>query len=894
MGLKHLYTFVAPHRVFARRLGLLLICLLFPLLSVPARASQNTTFLPLKINSTSNTAELAKSADTGLNAALQAANLSMVPRGKAEKMINYTTWPPTAKDLSHIARQTGMNNIAVGTLTVLGNQISIDYKVFDALAPATPTFFTRQVKSTAGLADALAGLVHDILATTQKAFTVASITFQGNRHIESGAIMRRIKTRVGDIYNPTVLREDLRSIFKMGYFDDVQLEVNTSPQGKDIIFKIVEKPIIESITYTGTEAVKEKDVKDAANLRAQTILNPVKINDAVDNIKKLYRSKGYFNTKVDAKITYPTHGIAQLKFAITEGNKVYIEGINFHGNKTFSNSELADVMKTGTRRWYSWFTDSGILDMDELHQDSGRIVSFYNNHGFLDAKISDPIITQKNGGLYITFDVDEGRRYGVGTIDFRGDLITSKQHLINLMTIRKQRYLDRQMLRDDILKIQDLYAEKGYAFVEIRPDLKKSASGKRFDIVLNIHKGDLVHINRIIIKGNTRTRDNVIRRELKFAEGGIFNSKAIRESSENLHRLNFFEQVNISPQPTANPDEMNIDVDVQEKSTGKFSVGVGYSSVDQVVLMGQISENNFLGLGDRLAFMANTGAVNREFDLSFTNPHVNDSPLYMGIDLFDVSSVLTDYTSNSKGGTLRLGYPLWGKWMGIGSYSFTDTHLSDVTANAAYVIRASEDIHTESAVKLTLKRDARNQIYAPSKGSYNEISIQYAGGPFGGQAKFTKVQVMSSWYFPFLLGTTFHVRGSAGEAWSNSSNGLPVYERFYLGGINTVRGFKYAKISPRDPATGDLIGGNKMWYTNTEILFPISAKQGIQGVIFYDMGNVLDDNQNWSFSGFKKSTGVGVNWMSPLGPLRIDWGINLSPTTGEARSVWDFTIGGMF
>ncbi len=896
MGLKQSSDASTLRAGFCKKLLLLFFILSLPFLAISAQAiEQNTAFLPLKIDSKTNAAGLADSADKDLKSALEANNMTMLSRDRAQKMVNYdTAWPPTIQSLQHISELTGMKSVAAGTLTVLGNQISVDVKVFDSQAPTSPIFYTRQAKSAADLPEALSGIVRDIIAASQKDTIIASITPEGNKNIDSGAILRKIKTKVGDVYNSSILREDLKSIYQMGYFDDVQVDVTDTPKGKHIVFKVVEKPVIDSITYSGISALEEKDVKDAANLKDHSILNPAKINNAVEAMKNLYRSKGYYDTKVASKITYPSKGSAKVAFTITEGKKIYIKEIRFHGNKTFSSSELEDVMKTGTHGFFSWLTDAGLLDMDQLKQDADRIVAFYNNHGFLDAKISDPIITQDKEWLYITFDIDEGPRYEVGTIDFKGDLITSKQKLIDLMTIRKEKYMSRKVLRDDILKIQDLYAEKGYAFVEIRPDLTKSRTAKRFDIVFNIRKGDLVYINRIVIKGNNRTRDNVIRRELKIAEGGIFDSKAIRTSSERLQRLDFFDQVSVTPVPTGDPTKMNIDIDVKEKSTGRFSIGVGYSSVDQVVLMGQISEDNFLGLGDSLVFSANTGSVSRLFNLSFTNPHVNDSALSLGIDLFNLERQYTDYTRNSKGGSLRLGYPLWGDWIGIGSYNFTDTHLTDVTANAAYIIRASEDIHTTSSVKYTMRRDVRDRRYGTSKGSYNEASVEYAGGPFGGDSQFTKLEGVTSWYFPLILGTTLHLRGSAGEAWENESGKLPVFERYYLGGINTIRGFKYAKISPKDPTTGDLIGGDKMWYTISEILFPLVASQGVQGVIFYDMGRVFNNDENWSFSDFRKSTGLGINWLSPIGPLRIVWGYNLDPLSGEAQSVWDFTIGGTF
>jgi outer membrane protein insertion porin family len=882
------------HSLFPQKILLLLLFLQFPFLAVQANAAgQDTAFLPLKVNSQLNAAELVKSADTGLAEALKAYNLKMVDRAGAEKKVNYGgIWPPAAKDLQQISGSTGTNNVAAGTLTVIGNQISIDFKVFDLLSSSSPTYYTRQAKSSADLPELLKEIVRDIVASTSRDFVIASISPEGNKNVDSGAILRKIKSKVGDPYNPTVLREDLKSIYQMGYFDDVQVDVKDGPKGKAVIFKTVEKPVIGSITYKGIAELDEKDVKEAANIKEQSILNPSKLNNSMESIKTFYRSKGYYNTKVTPEIAYPTPHSADVTFAIDEGKKIYIKEILFRGNTTFKAGELQDAMKTSTKWIFSWLTEAGLLDKDQLKQDTDSIVSFYNNNGFLDARVSDPIITQDQEYLYITFDVEEGPRYTVGTIDFDGDLITDKQTLVDLMSLRNEKFLSRKVLREDILKIQDLYGEKGYAFVEIRPDLRKSIDAKRFDIMITIKKGDIVYINRIIIKGNSRTRDNVIRRELKVAEGGIFDGKALRTSSEKLQRLAFFEDVSIKPVPTGDPSRMNLDIDVKEKSTGRFSVGVGYSSVDQVVLMGQISEDNFLGLGDRLAFSANTGSSSRQFNLSFTDPHVNDSALSLRMDLFNLQRQYTSYTTDTKGGSFALGYPIWGEWRGIGGYKFTDTHLTKVTDDAPYIIKKSADIRTTSAVSYTLKRDVRDKIYGPTKGSNNQIGVEFAGGPFGGDSQFTKVDGETSWYFPLFLGTIFHVRGAAGQAWENETGKLPVYERYFLGGINTVRGFKYAYISPTE--NGQRIGGDKMWYTNTEFLFPLVASQGVQGVVFYDMGRVFNNDENWSLSDFRKSTGLGINWFSPMGPLRLECGFNLDPKTGEQRTVWDFTMGGTF
>jgi outer membrane protein insertion porin family len=874
----------------------ILICLTIAILTVPAfAADQNTTYLPLKITSQQNADKLTEQADTFFEEALVSNGQVLLARSKAEAMVDYAaTWPPAIAQLQKVAESTGLDNVAAGSLTFVGNQISIDIKVFDLLAPNTPRYYFKDGLTMETLRAGIAGIVGDILLYSGKDQRIATIAPEGNKRIDSGAILRKIKSKAGDIYSPSTLREDLKSIYAMGYFNDVQIDVSDSPKGKDIVFKVVEKPVIASLVYEGTDKLKEEDVKSAANIKEHFILNPARINAAIEAIKELYKSKGFYNTQVKAETTYPTDEGAVIRIIIDEGKKIYIKKIDFAGNTTFDDDELADQIKTDEKGLFSWLTASGTLKMDEVKQDVGRIVAFYNNHGFLEAKIAEPAIRQEEEWLYLTFSVEEGPRFKVGTIDISGDLLTDKEELLKLLTIRNEEYLSRQVMRDDILKITDFYAEKGYAFATVKPDVQKSTSGARLDVNFRIDKGDLVYIERIIIKGNTRTRDNVIRRELRIAEGGVFDSKALRQSTQALQRLEYFEEVNITPEPSLDPTRMNIIISVKEKSTGTFSIGAGYSSIDDLILMGEISENNFLGRGDRLALSANIGGSSSRYNLGYTNPRLNDSQLSWGADLFDTEREYDDYTKQSQGGALRIGYPLWEKWRMHGAYSYTDTELSDVADTASFIIRNSVDLQVTSAVKLSLIRDSRDRLYSATKGSYNLLSTEFAGGPFAGDAEFTKLEGSTSWYFPIIWKTVFHFKGAAGQVFENENDKLPVYERFYLGGLNSVRGFDYGDISPIDPVSGDRIGGDKMWYTNWEIIFPILEKQGVQGVLFFDAGKVLNDDEDWSFDSYRKSTGLGMNWLSPMGPLRIVWGYNLDPLDDEDDSVWDFSVGGVF
>jgi len=861
-------------------------------LSVSA-AGLSTAFLPLKINSSKDVQDITVRADKLFSESLAGHGISLVPRAKAESMANYQgSWPPPPAALQAISKDTGNDNVAAGSLTVIGKQISVDLKIFDALTPNSPKYFFSKANSVDELGTAINSVVLDVLAYTERDLRIGTISPEGNKRIDSGAILRKINSRAGGAYNPATLREDLKAIYSMGYFNDVQIDVTDGPKGKNVVFKVVEKPTISAVTFTGTDKLSEEDVRGAANIREHFILNPAAVNAGAEAIKELYKSKGYYNTKVSTDISFPNDEGAVVAYTIDEGKKIYIKEISFEGNNAFDDDELRDQIETSEKGFFSWITASGLLEMDKIKQDAGKIVSFYNDNGYMEARIGEPVIRQEEEWLYLTFNIEEGPRFKVGTVDVSGDLLGDKATFIDMLTIRDEEYVNRSAIREDVMAITDYYAEKGYAFAEARPMMNKSASGSRVDITYQINKGELVYINRIIIKGTTRTRDNVIRREIRLAEGGVFNSKALRESSQALQRLQFFEEVNITPEPTIEPSKMNINIEVKERSTGTFSIGAGYSSVDEVIVMGSIAENNFLGRGDQLQLSGNIGGKSSRYNLGYTNPHLNDSELSWGADLFNTEREYDDYTKNSWGGGLRLGYPLIEKWRIFGSYTYTDTDLSDISDDASWIIRESDKVPITSAVEMSLVRDTRNKTFGATEGSKHMFSTQYAGGPFGGDAQFTKIEASTSWYFPLVWKTVLHLKGAAGQAFENENDKFPVYERFYLGGINTVRGFEYGKISPMND--GDRIGGDQMWYTNVEIIFPIMESQGIQGITFFDSGQVYGDDDERSDDSPESAVGLGIRWLSPMGPISVVWGYNLDPRDDEDSSVFDFSIGGTF
>jgi outer membrane protein insertion porin family len=885
---------------------LLWACLFFmavPLLT-HAIEKPNTIILPLKINTLSEKESLTQTVDTAfINAATAIpagqSIFKLVSREDAESAFDYSaSWPPDLETLKKFGAENAPNvtYIAAGSLTKLGDTISIDIRVFDLLDPSAQTFYYFDGQDMADIDQSLNKLSKDILSYVGRSYLIARIAPEGNTRIDSGAILRNISSRAGEIYDTEQLRDDLKNVFKMGYFEDVKLKVTDTEKGKDVIFEVKEKPVIGQVVISGYDELKEDAIREVVTVAPNTILNPNKLREAVDNILALYKSKGFYNTKATTELTYPKAERVDIRFVIEEGQKVYIKKIRFAGNESFKDRKLKKVMGTKEKGLLSWLTDSGVLKREILDQDAARIASFYHNNGYIEATVGKPEVTQDGKWLYVTIEISEGDRYKVGNIELTGDIIGAKNDIYSLLKISQEEYLSRSALREDILRISDYYSEYGYAFAEATPTVDTNKEEKLVDISIDINKGDLVYINRITINGNTRTRDKVIRRELLVAENGVFDSKALRLSHQRLQRLDFFEEVSITPEPTPDKTKMDLIVEVKEKPTGAFSIGAGYSSVDDLMFMAEISQNNFLGRGQRLALQASLSGTSTRYNLGFTEPHFYDSQLLVGFDIYDWQREYDTYTRDSTGFAVRFGYPLWWEWnMGF-SYGYDDTSLTDVSPFADPSIKESMDINKSSFVSLALTRDTRNSLFVITEGSLTTIRTEYAGGFLGGDSQYTKLEGSRSIFFPgfFFDETSIHFRLAAGEVWENEEGKLPDFEKFYLGGINTIRGFPSRSVGVRPfPDNPDyVIGGKIMWYANAEYHFPLIKEGGLRGLFFYDAGNVYEED--WDFNDVKQSAGLGVRWLSPMGPMRLEWAYVINPETYEDTSNWEFSVGGAF
>ena len=795
-----------------------------------------------------------------------------------------------------LAGRLGADYAVYGSVTKIGSRVSLDAKVLDVLGMARPqSAFVVGVglDELPILGDRLAREMASSMSGLER---VAEVQVKGNRRIESAAVKETVSTKQGGPFSPLKLDEDLRAVWKMGYFDDVKVETADSAAGKVITFVVHEKPQVREVHIQGNKAIDSKDLSDSVGLKAFSVYQPGLVKEAEAKMVKLYHDKGYFDVKVVSQVSDLPSGDKRVRFLITEGNKLFIKAIRFTGNKAFEEGKLRDQMTTEEEGWLSWLTETNILDRAKLDQDRELLQDFYYNNGYMTARVGEPRIGREKGGLVVTFDVVEGGRFKVSAVTLSGEMIKDQKTMMAGLQLKPGDWFNRENLRRDLTYLQDLYADQGFAYVQVRPKVDEKREKLSVGINYSITKGQKVYFERIIITGNNNTRDNVIRRELGVAEGELFSSKALRQGNQRLRRLNFFEDVHVTTSKGSTPDRMNLKVDVKEKRTGSFSVGAGYSTVDNLMVMGSVAEANLFGRGQRLELRGQVGGSSTRYSLSFTEPWLLDRPVSLGIDVYNWDREYTTYDKEAIGGRVRFGFPTpYAYTRFYVYYSYEEADISNIDQYAARIIKEQQGLHSTSAVKTVLRRDSRNHFFNPTEGSDHSISVEYAGEPIlGGSNDFIKVIADTGWYIPVWWNHVVVLHGRMGWMGDHSGGEIPMYEKFFLGGINTLRGFDYQEVGPKDPETRDTIGGECMAQINLEYRFPLVAKAGLVGVLFHDMGNVWTKEQGYDFSDLRKSVGAGIRWYSPMGPLRLEYGWVLDPEPDEKQSQWEFTIGSFF
>jgi len=721
---------------------------------------------------------------------------------------------------------------------------------------------------------------------------VYKITLLGNVKVEEGVIRGAIKSRERGPFSAEQVREDLRSIFGLGYFSDVQVDIKSTPQGKEIIFIVVEKPSIKEVLVTGNQKVKLEDIKEKMTLTPRSILNLEKVKENSEQIRRLYFSKGYYGVNVEHKVDFLETNEAVVTFTIAEGPKGHIKKIIFKGNQKIKSSQLKKVIMTKQRNIFSIITGKGILDEDILKNDLQLLTAYYFDQGYLDAKVSEPKIDLHDPKrIRIEIEIVEGPRYHLGDIDFKGDILTTKEDLFKTIKIKRNDFYSTSAVRKDVNAITEKFANQGYANVEVSPETSVDAKNLLVHLIFEIEKKKRVSFEKIQIVGNTKTRDKVIRRELQVAEGELYSATALNKSRDRLKRTGFFKEVDFPTSRGSTDEKINLDIKVEEAPTGALSFGVGYSSIDKVVGTASISDRNLFGLGYYGLLKFRLGFQTRDLRLSFTDPYFLGYPYAAGFDLYNERREFDTYAYKISGGDIRFGKELTEKIRADAMYKLENISVFDVSTNASRYVREQEGKATTSALSLALSMDTRDDYFVPTRGARHSLTIQDAGGILGGDNYFVKVVGETSWFFPLPLNTVLNLRGKVGIAEPYGGRKIPIYEKFFVGGLYTLRGFEYGKAGPIDE-NKEPLGAEKMWTFNSELIFPISREIGLRGALFWDIGKGFDKLSD--LTPLKIGVGVGIRWLSPFGPIHIDLGFNPIPKAGEKGRVFDFTAGTVY
>ncbi len=721
---------------------------------------------------------------------------------------------------------------------------------------------------------------------------IHKITILGNVKVEEGVIRAGVKSREGGRFSADQVREDLRSIFGLGYFSDVQVDIKATPKGQEIIFIVMEKPAVKEILISGNQKVKPDDIKEKITLTPRSILNLEKVKENGEQIRKLYFSKGYYGVKVDHKIDYLETNEAVITFQIEEGVKGQIKKIVFKGNKKIKSSDLKKIMQTKQRNIFSIITKTGILDEDILKNDIQMLTAYYIDHGYLDVKISEPEINlQDPKKIQIEIEISEGPQYRIGEIDFKGDVLTTKEDLFRSIKLKRNAIYSTSAIRKDIGSLTEKFADRGYAHVEISPLTTTDENNLLVHLTFEIEKKKQVFFEKIQIVGNTKTRDKVIRRELRVAEEELYSVTGLSKSKDRLKRTGYFKEVEFTDSRGSAEEKMNLEVKVEEAPTGALSLGIGYSSIENVVGQASISDRNLFGLGYHGILKFKLGSETSDLRFSFTDPYFLGYNFAAGIDLYHENHEFDTYSYGIVGGGLRFGKELTETLRTDATYKLEKVKVYDVTIDASRFIKEQEGEKTTSALSLSLSMDTRNDYYNPTKGARHSLSLTNAGGILGGDNYFIKGVADTSWFFPLPLKTVLNLRGRVGFVEPYGGRKVPIYEKFYVGGLHTLRGFEYGMAGPFD-ANKEPLGSKKMVSFQSELIFPISREIGLKGAVFWDVGKGFDKFKD--ITPLKTGVGVGIRWFSPFGPIHLDFGINPNPKPGEKGKVFDFTMGTVY
>jgi outer membrane protein insertion porin family len=782
---------------------------------------------------------------------------------------------------------------------------------------------------------------------------VEKILFRGNVKVETAAMQRALSAEerpgqkpieVGQPLELRQIQEDIKALWKTNQFDDIRVETEEGSEGGVVVIYVVrEKRSIRKIYVSGNSEVGLDKINEVLDLKKDTIYDPAKVKRNAEKIHDLYVEKGFYlaDVRTDFKIQSPTK--LDIYFIIDEHAKVEVRKIQFTGNKHATDAQLRSVMATQEGNWLSFLTSAGTYREDAFERDNVLLMAYYYDHGYVTVKIGKPTVEMSGDKrfLYITIPIEEGEIYKIGKLDFKGELLLSREDMIRSLRVKEGEIFNRNKLQSDILAINDFYKNRGYANVNVSPLTAVDADKRTVDLTFDLQQGKKVYIERINIRGNTKTRDKVIRRELKLIEGELFSQVLLDYSKNRAQALGFFEKVEVSTKRGSNDERIIVNIEVTERPTGTFQVGAGFSSIENFIGQAQVAQNNLFGRGTTLRLSAQISSLRQLFSVNYIDPYFLDTPLTFAFSGYNQLLYYPNFNRTTRGGDLTWGYMftdhirLLGtyklEWVQVGqnTQGLSIAGFGQVQSVAGGTLANLYRTGWTSSVKLWMQYDSRNDRMFPTRGQFHLLSVEVADHYLASEIDYVRVSGYARFYRPIWGPFIFRLNAESGLIVSRSPQGVPIYERYFLGGMQSIRGFNLFSLGPRIQIQSQLdphsylipfsVGANWQIIVNTEVEFMIIPAVQIKGVLFFDMGNGYNLEAKYctsqtataslpevfnpctrypTFQNLRYSVGFGFRWFSPIGPLRFEWGIPLNrqqaPGIQEDPINFQFTIGNFF
>ena len=750
--------------------------------------------------------------------------------------------------------------------------------------------------------------------------TIASVRIEGIQRIEPETVRSYLLVQTGDPWDAERIDRSLKALFATGLFADVKLV----REGNVLVIRVVENPIINRIAFEGNSKLSDKDLNGEIQLRPRVVYTRTRVQNDVRRILELYRRRGRFAATVEPKIIQLSENRVDLIFEINEGPSTGVRSINFVGNRVFSDSTLRSSIETKESRWYRFLSTADTYDPDRLTYDRELLRKFYLTEGYADFRVISGVaeLTPDRDGFVITFTIEEGERYRFGKVDVSiGLKDLPREAVLPLLTVQSGDWYDAQELEHSISVITDALGNRGYAFVEVKPQVARNREDRTVDIVFDVHEGPQVYVERIDINGNVRTLDKVVRREFQLVEGDAFNTNKMTRSKDRIKNLGFFKKVEVNNSPGSAPDRTVITTDIEEQSTGELSLGLGFSTTDGPLADVNVRERNFLGRGQDIRIGTVVSLRSQQIDLSFTEPYFLDKNIAAGIDIFEVKTSPTSnfftgaspvYQQFSYGGALRTGYQITENLRQTWKYTGRSDDITNIQSNASLFIQLQAGTHLTSAIGQVLLYDRRDNRQEPTSGYFASIGNDFAGVGFG--VEYLRSKVSGGYYYSVAPEWVLGITGEAGDVRGWGGQKVLLQDRFFVGGDN-LRGFAPAGIGPRDVISSDSLGGNKYYVGSVALSIPLGLPKelGITGRVFTDFGTLFSNDQKnlvltpaqlaanggiqpliLDSAAVRATAGFGVSWKSPVGPVRLDLAYPIKKESFDKTQLFHVSFGTRF